>query len=374
MTKGRECLHFDGDPDGWRRLPHASLCGDWAGLYNLPGAGNNRFSWEWAYGSACKPLGLQDPRRGPLGRADGHLVPPGRDVHHRRPPAVLRQRCRGRGRRGPGSACIEDPIPQYTRLGTDSNGKYLDGQIDEVRVSFAARAADWIATGYNNQSAPYVGAGGFYSSIAHSAGPWSVTATACPALNPCAGGPGTCYLRSIGNTADYTTGSPACTATNGSSVVSCPGAGWQSANRGRGDRILIDGTNYMVLAVDSESQLRLSTPFTGTTGVGNKSYTMSRQFATPKSGRTASRARPCARLASPSPTATSSPATAARSASSTRRAAPTSRPGPPSWRSTGPRRIRTIRSRSPRTDPTATTAWRAPGSSSTIRRTPRSRC
>jgi len=68
--------------------------------------------------------------------------------------------------------------------------------------------------------------------------------------------------------------------TNGSPVVSCPGAGWQSANCGRGDRITIDGTDYMVLAVDSETQLRLSAPFTGATGIGNKSCTMSRQFAT----------------------------------------------------------------------------------------------
>ena len=70
------------------------------------------------------------------------------------------------------TACLEAAIPQYTRLGTDSNGNYLNGQLDEVRMSFAARSADWIATGYNNQSAPYVGAGGFYSSIAHQAGPW----------------------------------------------------------------------------------------------------------------------------------------------------------------------------------------------------------
>ena len=116
-------------------------------------------------------------------------------------------------------------------------------------MSFAARSADWIGTGYNNQNAPYVGAGGFYSSVAHQPGPYAgVGATACPARNPCAGGPGTCNLRSIGNTAAYSTGSGTCTATNGSSVVSCPGAGWQSANRGRGDRITIDGTDYQVLA------------------------------------------------------------------------------------------------------------------------------
>ena len=46
-----------------------------------------------------------------------------------------------------------------TRLGDDSNGNYLDGQLDEVRMSSAIRAAGYIQTSFNNQSSP----GTFYT-------------------------------------------------------------------------------------------------------------------------------------------------------------------------------------------------------------------
>lgn len=43
-----------------------------------------------------------------------------------------------------------------TRIGavTDGGGFFFNGKIDEVRTSKTARSADWIATEYNNQSAP----------------------------------------------------------------------------------------------------------------------------------------------------------------------------------------------------------------------------
>ncbi|MHA2325297.1 MAG: DUF2341 domain-containing protein, partial [Promethearchaeota archaeon] len=44
-------------------------------------------------------------------------------------------------------------------IGTDGNGNYFDGTIDEVRISSAARSADWINTTYNNLNNP----SGFYS-------------------------------------------------------------------------------------------------------------------------------------------------------------------------------------------------------------------
>ena len=284
FVKGREALNFDGDPDPSAGFCTMPPCGDWVGLYNLDsGLGYNVFSFGWASGNACKLSNLDDPR--PQGSSEVqsgvwyHLAATYDQAAHVRRFYVNGAEVANDA--GVATACLEAAIPQYGRLGTDSNGNSLNGQLDEVRMSFAVRSADWIGTGYNNQNAPYVGAGGFYSSVAHQPGPYAgVGATACPARNPCAGGPGTCNLRSIGNTAAYSTGSGTCTATNGSSVVSCPGAGWQSANRGRGDRITIDGTDYQVLAVDSETQLRLRTPFTGTTGVGNKAYVMSRQFAT----------------------------------------------------------------------------------------------
>lgn len=40
------------------------------------------------------------------------------------------------------------------RAGDYAAALYFDGKIDELRVSGSARSADWIATGYNNQSAP----------------------------------------------------------------------------------------------------------------------------------------------------------------------------------------------------------------------------
>ena len=204
-VKGRECLNFDGDPDPGGGFCTTAPCGDWTGLYNLPdGGGNNVFSFEWAYGSACKAAGLKDPR------GAGGAISTGVWYHVA---GVFDFSAAPRTRKlfvngvlvnsDTLDACIEAAIPQYTRLGTDSNLTFMDGQLDEVRISFAARSNDWIGTGYNNQNAPYVGAGGFYSSVSHQTGSWSVTATTCPALNPCAGGPGTCNLRSIGTAANY---------------------------------------------------------------------------------------------------------------------------------------------------------------------------
>jgi hypothetical protein len=272
VTKGRECLNFDGSPVPQPTFCSAEPCGDWVSLYK---AGSDRFSLGWAWGDGvlgCKVGNMDDP--GPV-----VTIGPWYHVAGSFDLATKTRRLLVNGDEvvmDTGSACLEADIPHYGLMGIDNlENDYLDGVLDEVRVSFAARSNDWIKTGYNNQSSPAT----FYA-VVDEGGPFAVSATACPSRNPCAGGPGTCYLRSIGDTAAYSAGSGTCTATNGSSVVTCPGAGWQSANRGRGDRITIDGSDYMVLAVDGETQLRLSTPFTGTTGIGNKSYTMSRQFAT----------------------------------------------------------------------------------------------
>ncbi|MCH7474805.1 MAG: DUF2341 domain-containing protein, partial [Gemmatimonadetes bacterium] len=82
--------------------------------------------------------------------------------------------------------------------------------------------------------------------------------------------------RAIGTAADYTTGTV--TATNGSPVVDGTGT-WQTANRGRGDRITIDGGEYTILSVDTQTQLTLTTAFTGIGGAG-KAYTIARHFTT----------------------------------------------------------------------------------------------
>ena len=87
----------------------------------------------------------------------------------------------------------------------------------------------------------------------------------------------TTNYRSIGSAGPYSAFDVA--ATNGSPVVVGNGTAWVTANRGRGDHIDIDGADYTILSVDTESQLTLTGPFTGVTGVG-KAYTISRQFDT----------------------------------------------------------------------------------------------
>jgi hypothetical protein len=83
------------------------------------------------------------------------------------------------------------------------------------------------------------------------------------------------YYRSIGTAADYSTGTVA--VTNGSKVVTGSGTAWTTANRGRGDRILIGGVNYTIAAVSSQTSLLLTTPYVGATASG-LAYTIARQF------------------------------------------------------------------------------------------------
>jgi len=81
--------------------------------------------------------------------------------------------------------------------------------------------------------------------------------------------------RSIGTAADYALGTVS--AVNGSAVVLGSGTAWVSSNRGQGDRLRIDGVDYMILDVASETELTLTTPFTGVSGSG-KPYSIARQF------------------------------------------------------------------------------------------------
>jgi len=83
--------------------------------------------------------------------------------------------------------------------------------------------------------------------------------------------------RSIGTAPDYTAGSVS--ATTGSPTITGAGVGWLSANRGKGDRIQIEGVDYVVLSVNSETELTLTSPFVGTPGSG-KLYILSRQYST----------------------------------------------------------------------------------------------
>ncbi len=90
--------------------------------------------------------------------------------------------------------------------------------------------------------------------------------------------------RSIGTRPDYGTAGPegagtTVAALNGSDVVTGALTAWKIANRGRGDRINIEGVDYTILSVDSDTRLTLQSPFTGAIGSG-KSYRISREFPT----------------------------------------------------------------------------------------------
>jgi hypothetical protein len=52
-----------------------------------------------------------------------------------------------------GSKALTPPIPRLGRHAT-STTQFLNGSLDEFRVSNIARSADWIKTEYNNQSSP----------------------------------------------------------------------------------------------------------------------------------------------------------------------------------------------------------------------------
>ena len=98
--------------------------------------------------------------------------------------------------------------------------------------------------------------------------------------------------RSIGSLGPDSSGTV--TATMGSDVVTgSAGITWRSDNRGRGDRIRIDGVDYTVLAVEAEDRLRLTIPYMGTGGPG-LSYTIARQFGDLPSWETCIDGGPCA--------------------------------------------------------------------------------
>ena len=146
--------------------------------------------------------------------------------------------------------------------GDSNRGGNFDGIIDEVRVSKVSRSNAWIRAQYLSMRDAFALYG--------------------PEL-------GACNLRSIGTAGAYGTGEiPAQGGSTTVSVVSgsrtvvgagAPPPAWKTANRGRGDSIDIAGVDYTILAVDSETQLRLTTPYGGADASG-LAYTISRKFGT----------------------------------------------------------------------------------------------
>jgi Peptidase family C25/Concanavalin A-like lectin/glucanases superfamily/Domain of unknown function (DUF2341) len=98
----------------------------------------------------------------------------------------------------------------------------------------------------------------------------------------------TVNYRSIGPAANESTGT--LTATNGSASLTGAGTLWKTRNRGRGDVITICdnpgggctiNVDYVVASVGSDTSLRLTTPYAGTSGAG-KTFVLKRQFAIPR--------------------------------------------------------------------------------------------
>ena len=58
------------------------------------------------------------------------------------------------------------------RIGLDDSSRYLDGVIDEVRISNVVRTAGWIGTEHNNQLDPGTGVGGFLATIGPQEAQW----------------------------------------------------------------------------------------------------------------------------------------------------------------------------------------------------------
>ncbi|HUT64712.1 MAG TPA: Ig-like domain-containing protein [Spirochaetota bacterium] len=59
---------------------------------------------------------------------------------------------------------LNSPFIGHTRADFETTGKFW-GSIDEIHISDIRRTAGWVRTQYNNQNAPWVGAGGFFKEI-----------------------------------------------------------------------------------------------------------------------------------------------------------------------------------------------------------------
>ncbi|KPK38533.1 MAG: hypothetical protein AMJ69_08220, partial [Gammaproteobacteria bacterium SG8_47] len=91
------------------------------------------------------------------------------------------------------------------------------------------------------------------------------------------GGTGTNY-RSIGVAADLVNSGTISITSGSTTVTKSGGTGWQTANRGQGDRLTVDGNDYVISSVDSENQLTLTS--TALTTYAGSTYTIARQFTT----------------------------------------------------------------------------------------------
>ena len=138
---------------------------------------------------------------------------------------------------------------QYdTAIGGGAKRNWFLGHIDEVRTATTRRFADWIAAQYLSVTCAYTSVGAEQDII---------------------------YVRFVGDAPNYVVGDV--DATQGSKVVDGNGTMWLMANRGRGDHININGTDYVIQSVDTETQLTLTSAFDQSSAM-NLPYTIARQF------------------------------------------------------------------------------------------------
>jgi len=82
---------------------------------------------------------------------------------------------------------------------------------------------------------------------------------------------------SIGSAGSYSTGT--ISVSHNSFTVFGNGTAWSSANRGKGDIIVINGTSYSIFKVESNERLFLATNYSGQS-ISNNLYTINRKYST----------------------------------------------------------------------------------------------
>jgi hypothetical protein len=128
---------------------------DWIGLYKIPVGGNARFGLGWNGGNVngTAPNIVVGAWNHAIVTFNGSNV---REVW-----------VNGALQTTSNAAATYAAIALATRVGDDSNGRYLNGRIDELRFSNVFRSAAWIQTNFNNQNAP----GMFVTTLGESAPP-----------------------------------------------------------------------------------------------------------------------------------------------------------------------------------------------------------
>jgi hypothetical protein len=232
LTKGRT------DPDPY-----------WVGIWIAPGNVLS-FGWGWDVGQS--------------GNLEGTTtLPPGQWHHVTAVFDGTTQRLYYNGDPDPGStpqANFYLDIPELSRIGGAANTQYLDGWMDEVRISRVARSADWIQTSYNNMSSP----GTFFGLGAEEVGPYSWPL----AVN----------TRSIGATAGtlYNVGNASIGI--GSTTVNFGGGASLPTNVGSGDQLVIGAETFFILTRVSATQVSVQTA--ATANHASQAYTIARAYTT----------------------------------------------------------------------------------------------